>query len=408
MKWTNSKEFFSELLQQARITINGKNPWDMQIHNEKTYNRVIKDGLLGLGEAYMDKWWDSERLDQFFERAIREDLSSKIKANPFLTLKLLMLKIINLQTKERSLEVGLKHYDLGNELFKAMLDSRMNYTCGYWKNATNLEDAQRDKLELTCQKLMLKPGMRLLDIGCGFGGLAKYAAENFGVSVVGITISQQQCDYAKQNCAGLPVEIRFQDYRDLNEKFDRISSLGMFEHVGPLNYRTYMEVANKSLTNDGIFLLHTIGENTSAFSINEWMAKYIFPNAVLPSISQIGTASEGLLVLEDWHNFGADYDKTLMAWHANFIQHWDQLKKYYDERFYRMWNYYLLCCAGSFRARYIQLWQMVFTKNGLLGGYQAPRLEAKSSDLSKPSSFDHSQVESSSTSTHKNTENNLA
>jgi cyclopropane-fatty-acyl-phospholipid synthase len=269
--------------------------------------------------------------------------------------------------------VGFKHYDLGNRLFEAMLDSRMNYTCGYWKNAKNLDEAQLHKLELTCQKLLLKPGMRMLDIGCGFGALAKYAAENYGVKVVGVTISKEQRDYAQQNCAGLPVEIRFQDYRDVNEKFDRIASLGMFEHVGHLNYRTYMNVANKCLSDDGIFLLHTIGSKVSSVASDEWISKYIFPNGMLPSIPQIGNAAEGLFVMEDWHNFGADYDKTLMAWYANFNHHWDQLKSYYDERFYRMWKYYLLSCAGLFRARYTQLWQIVFTKQGILGGYQSPR-----------------------------------
>ena|SRR5579872_4433152 len=370
-----------ELLKSSGIHLNGENPWDIQIYNHNFYNHVLKYGSLGLGQSYLNRWWECKKLDQFFEKIIRADLENKIKSNKWALFKLGLLKIINLQTKIRSLEVGKKHYDLGNNLFECMLDIRMNYTCGYWKNATNLEDAQRDKLELSCQKLMLKPGMRILDIGCGFGALAKYAAEKYNVNVVGITISKEQYEYAQKNCENLPIEIRFQDYRDVNEKFDRVVSLGMFEHVGQKNYRTYMKIVHQCLNNDGIFLLHTIGNNTSNISGDEWITKYIFPNSMIPSIAQIGKSYEGLFVMEDLHNFGADYDKTLMSWYSNFEQNWSKLKNQYDDRFYRMWRYYLLSCAGLFRARHAQLWQIVFSKQGLKGGYQTPRLDIRTSNL---------------------------
>jgi cyclopropane-fatty-acyl-phospholipid synthase len=353
--------------------VNGNNPWDIQVHNEQFYSRVLHEGALGLGESYMDKWWDCARLDQLFERILKARLENKLKTNKRLAIKYLLSRLINFQTKKRALEVGEKHYDLSNELFKYMLDSRMNYTCGFWHNATTLEDAQKNKLELTCQKLWLKPGMRLLDIGCGWGGLAKYAAEQYGVEVVGITISKQQYELAKENCRHLPIEIRFQDYRDINEDFDRIVSLGMFEHVGHLNYLTYMQTIRNHLKDDGLFLLHTIGNNATYFKANEWTTKYIFPNGMLPSIALIGKACEHLFVMEDWHNFGADYDKTLIAWHANFNQHWEELKNQFDERFYRMWNYYLLSSAAGFRTRDLQLWQIVFSKTGIKGGYQVTR-----------------------------------
>lgn len=373
MAKNNLKTYVSELLNFSGIHVNGDSPWDIQIYNEDFYSHVMKYGSLGLGQSYLNQWWECRQLDQFFEKIVRSDIESKIKSNKWALLKLIFLKITNLQTKYRSLEVGKKHYDLGNDLFECMLDKRMNYTCGYWKNADNLDDAQRDKLELSCQKMMLKPGMRILDIGCGFGAFAKYAAENYGVDVVGITISKEQYDYAKNNCKNLPVEIRFQDYRDLNETYDRIVSLGMFEHVGEKNYRTYMKIVHQSLNKDGIFLLHTIGSNISSISSDEWIAKYIFPNSMLPSIAQIGKAYEGLFVIEDLHNFGADYDKTLMSWYAHFEKHHDKLQSQYDERFFRMWRYYLLSCAGLFRARSLQLWQIVFSKEGVMGGYQAPR-----------------------------------
>lgn len=374
MEGNIAKNAIGQLLQIAGITINGNQPWDIQIKNENFYNRTLHNPPLNLGESYMDAWWDCPKLDEFFNRALRANLETKLKKNKLTLLKLFLARILNLQTKERALVVGKQHYDLGNLLFECMLDSRMNYTCGYWKNANNLEEAQLAKLDLVCKKLMLKPGMRMLDIGCGWGALAQHAAKNYGVSVVGITISQEQLAYAKRQCEGLPVEFRFQDYRDVQEKFDRISSLGMFEHVGHLNYPTYLQMANRCLADDGLFLLHTIGSDVTYYRTNEWINKYIFPNGSLPSIAQIGHASERLFVMEDWHNFGADYDKTLMAWHQNFKDNWEtKLKAHYDERFYRMWEYYLLASAGSFRARNMQLWQIVFSKKGITSGYQGVR-----------------------------------
>lgn len=366
------KKIICELLYCAGVSPDGNNPWDITIHNEDFYLRVFHDGSLGLGESYMDGWWDCPNLDQFFDRIISANLHDKIKSDIWLWPKLLLLKLINHQTKNRALIVGQKHYDLGNDLFKSMLDRRMNYTCAYWRNAADLDAAQANKLELCCQKLMLKPGMRVLDIGCGFGAFATYATEHYGVEVVGITISQEQCDYARQNCAGLPVEIRFQDYRDVNEQFDRIVSLGMFEHVGYLNYRTYMNKVASCLHEEGIFLLHTIGSNLTVTRCDPWINKYIFPNGMLPSMLQISKASEGLFIMENWANFGLYYDKTLMAWDANVERHWEHLKAHYDERFHRMWRYYLLSCAGAFRARSMQLWQIVFTKTCFREEYQVP------------------------------------
>ncbi|WP_454784802.1 cyclopropane fatty acyl phospholipid synthase [Legionella sp. WA2024007413] len=366
------KEIVTDLLHSAGITPNGSEPWDIQINNEALYARIFNGGSLALGESYMDEWWDCKSLDQFFTRILLAQLDQKIKSDKWLWPKLIWLKLINHQSRKRALEVGRRHYDLGNDLFKSMLDSRMNYTCGYWKNANDLETAQLNKLELSCQKLKLEPGMRVLDIGCGFGALAKYAAENYGVNVVGITISKEQFEYAKQNCSGLPIEIRFQDYRDVHEQFDRVVSLGMFEHVGYRNYRTYMQKARDCLKDNGLFLLHTIGGNSTTTTTDPWINKYIFPNGMIPSMAQISVASEEVFTMENWANFGAYYDHTLMAWHEHFERNWDYLKEHYDQRFYRMWRYYLLACAGTFRARTNQLWQIVFSKNGVPGGYQEP------------------------------------
>ncbi|OGT63754.1 MAG: cyclopropane-fatty-acyl-phospholipid synthase [Gammaproteobacteria bacterium RIFCSPHIGHO2_12_FULL_45_12] len=362
-----------QLLNAAGVQVDGDNPWDIQIHNQAFYQRVLNQGALGLGEAYMDHWWDCQRLDQFIEQVISADLEAKVQVTLWMRLKLMLYQIVNYQNQRRAFQVGEKHYDIGNHLFECMLDSRMNYTCGYWKTARDLEQAQLDKLELVAKKLMLRSGMRVLDIGCGFGALAKYLAERYDVSIVGVTISKEQCHYARKNCEGLPVEIVLQDYRHISGQFDRVVSLGMFEHVGQLNYQTYMKVVHQVLKEDGLFLLHTIGSLTSSVSTNRWIEKYIFPNGMLPSIAQIGKSIEGLFVMEDWQNFGADYDKTLMAWDKNFRQHWDELKQQYDDRFYRMWQFYLLGSAGSFRARQLQLWQIIFSRQGLRGGYQSLR-----------------------------------
>jgi cyclopropane-fatty-acyl-phospholipid synthase len=367
------KNNITEMLSLAGIGINGNNPWDIKVHNEKFYVRTLADGSLGLGEAYIENWWDSPRPDEFFARLLNENLENRVKENWKLLSEIIFSRIFNRQSYSHATINAQKHYDLGNELFVRMLDKRMVYTCGYWNDAATLDEAQENKLYLTCKKLNLQPGMNVLDIGCGWGSFAKFAAENYNVHVTGITVSKDQAKLGEKMCEGLPIKIKLMDYRDLNEKFDRIVSLGMFEHVGHKNYRTYMQIANRCLKEDGLFLLHTIGSNTSNTFMDPWMNKYIFPGGMLPSVKQIGQAIEGLFVMEDWHNFSADYDKTLMAWHDNFVQNWDKLKDHYDEKFFRMWKYYLLMCAGSFRARKNQLWQVVLSKKGVSGGYVSPR-----------------------------------
>lgn len=369
----NAKQTVQEILKTAGIEINGMRSYDIKVHNPGFYSKVFGKGSLGLGELYMDKWWDCKKLDEFFNKILRMQLDKKVINLKKILGAVIKAKIINLQKRSRAYEIGKKHYDIGNNLYKNMLDKRMIYSCGYWKNAKNLEQSQEAKLKLICEKIGLKFGMKILDIGCGWGGFSKYAAEKYKVKVVGITVSKEQAELAKKACKGLPIEIRLQDYRNLNEKFDRIISLGMFEHVGHKNYRTYFKKVNECLKPDGLFLLHTIGGNISKNFIDPWIDKYIFPSAVIPSAKQIVLTTEDLFVIEDWHNFGIDYDKTLMEWHKNFKKNWNKIKKDYDERFYRMWEYYLLSCAGSFRARKNHVWQIVFSKNGVKGGYESVR-----------------------------------
>jgi len=364
MAKNNEKAVLEKFLQKAGVTINGDKPYDIQVHNDKMYKRCFSDGLLGIGESYMDGWWDCEELDQLIERVTRINIRKTFEKNWKLVWPILKFRIFNLQKISRAFIVGEKHYDVGNDLYKAMLDNRMLYTCGYWKNAGNLDDSQEAKLELVCKKIGLEQGMTVLEYGCGFGSFAKYAAEKYGAKVTGLTVSKEQVKLGQEMCKGLPVEILLEDYRKINGEFDRVISIGILEHVGYKNYRTYMERTHRNLKDDGIAFIHTIGANVSNTGANPWTHKYIFPNGMLPSIAQISTAMEGLFVMEDWHNFGEDYDKTLMAWYDNFEKAWPELKTQYGERFYRMWRYYLLTCAGAFRARDIQLWQIVMTKPG--------------------------------------------
>lgn len=362
----------AKLLSTAGVTLNGSAPYDPQIHHQRFYQRVLAQGSLGLGESYMDGWWDCDALDELVSHLLTAQLERHIHSWRLL-LPFLWSRLINLQSTSRAFTIGRRHYDLGNDLYTAMLDARMTYTCGYWQQATTLDQAQEAKLDLVCRKLNLQHGQRVLDIGCGWGSFAGFAAAKYGATVVGVTVSKEQVALAKARYSTLPVEFRLADYRTLRETFDHIVSLGMFEHVGVKNYRTYFQVARRCLADQGLFLLHTIGGNHSVYSTDPWIEKYIFPNSMLPSAAQITAAAENLFVLEDWHSFGTDYDKTLLAWWHNVEQHWPELAAKYGERFYRMWRFYLLACAGSFRSRKNQLWQIVLSPNGVHGGYQSIR-----------------------------------
>ena len=368
-----SKHHYQKILTQAGVTLGGANPWDIQVYDDRFWKRVGLFGTLGFGEAYIDGWWDTPRLDQLICRLAALRVEQKVLNIP----KLLCgatAKFKNLQSISRSKMVGLQHYDLDNELYKAMLGDRMVYTCAFWGDSSDLNVAQENKLELVCEKLGLDAGMHLLDIGCGWGSFARYAAQTRNVKVTGVTISREQGILAQDWCANLPVDIRIQDYRDIkeHEKFDRVVSLGMFEHVGRKNYKNYMRFVRQHLLPEGLALIQTIGLSYKTNGIDPWVAKYIFPNSEIPTISRISSAIEGVLKLEDWHNFGADYDKTLMAWHDNFSGYWVHHSEKYDHRFYRLWNYYLLMFAGLFRARNLDLWQLVLSPNGVKGGYSRP------------------------------------
>jgi cyclopropane-fatty-acyl-phospholipid synthase len=367
------RDNLEKLLQGSDIYFNGNNPWDIRVYNADLYERVLTQGSLGLGEAYMDEWWDCPQLDELFCKLCSFDMEHKLVVIAQTISNKVWSFIANHQSKQLAPEHIKWHYDIGNDLYSAMLDDTLAYSCAYWKQANDLHTAQLHKFDLICRKLNLQKGQHILDIGCGWGGFVKYAAEHYGVECVGVTLSQEQANLAREVCQNLPIDIRLIDYRELNETFDHIISVGMFEHVGHKNYREYMSVVHRCLNDDGLFLLHTIGSKLSVTTVDKWMGKYIFPGGVLPSIRQIAKSSEGKFIIEDLHNFGADYDKTLIAWFNNFNHNWESIIENYDHRFFLMWKYYLLSCAGAFRARDNQLWQIILSKKGIKGGYCSVR-----------------------------------
>lgn len=383
------KLLIEKLLQEADIELNGNRKGDIIVYNEDFYKTVVLGGTLALGETYMKKWWDCENLDFFFYKLvsnrekIEQEIRNEIMNNPIkyffknykILLHLFLTKIMNFQTQTKSNEVIDKHYQIGDDLYKIMLDETLTYTCAYWKEADSLKKAQEQKYELICKKLKLKRGMSILDIGCGYGGFAYYASKHYGVEVYGVTLSQNQANIAMEKCKDLKVKIEVKDYRDVKGEFDRILSIGMIEHVGYKNYKSYMSIINNLLKKDGISLVHTIGIINSVTSVDPWFEKYIFPNGMLPSIAQLSSSMEDFkFVIEDVENFGWSYDLTLLEWNKNFVQNWKQIENNYSDEFYRMWQYYLLSSAGFFRSRQIHLWQIVFTKKQNPNIYESVRL----------------------------------
>jgi cyclopropane-fatty-acyl-phospholipid synthase len=352
-----------EILQRAGIAIGGDAPWDIQVNDERVYTRVLRDGTLGVGESYVEGWWDCRAIDQMFERVTRAGLELELRESWVFLANAVKARIVNLQAT-RAFEVGERHYDVGNDLYRAMLDPRMVYTCAYWRQADNLAAAQEAKLDLVCRKIGARAGMRILDLGCGWGGFAAFAAQNYGASVVGYTVSREQWAWAQEHHAKLSVDVRLDDYRKATGSYDAVVSMGLMEHVGPKNHRAYMELAARCLAPGGVVFVHTIGGNEPTAQIDPWYHKYIFPNAVIPTLGQLATAMDDLLVVEDVQNIGPDYDKTLMAWWTNFERSWPALRGRYGDRFYRMWKFYLMTSAAQFRARALNLYQLSATTIG--------------------------------------------
>jgi len=399
------------------VDINGDKPSDMKFNTNKMWYRMVKYHIgidrLAVGEGYMDGLWDCDDLQTFFEKVFLEShyAFNKHSMRVSKLVHSLPLLAFNLQSKSRCKKDISSHYDIGNDLFKLMLDRSMNYSCGYWtKNAflnptigenelqvkTNtlcetLDEAQLNKMLLIARKLNLSPGMTILDIGCGWGYLAKFLAINFDVHVLGITISKEQIKYATTTdleqheldflrIPGLKSEgtgtfkFELRDYRDTKETFDRIVSVGMLEHVGKKNYDEYFKICHRNLKDDGLALIHTIGVcHDFVPQVEPWCNKYIFPGGMTPYQHQIVKATFGRFVIEDWHNMGYNYYRTLNVWHKNFLKSWPQLEGKYDQRFKRMWEFFLCSSAALFKTRRLNLWQIVLSKDGFQGGYVSLR-----------------------------------
>jgi cyclopropane-fatty-acyl-phospholipid synthase len=357
------------ILARADVRVDGRRPWDIHVRRQRFFARVLADAELGFGESYMDGDWDCHRLDELASRIFAAELD-RIAPRPVDLVNALIARILTRQTPRRVRRDVAPHYDLGNDLFEAMLDTRyMAYTCAYWRGgARTLEEAQEAKLDLVCRKLTLEPGMRVLDIGCGWGGLARFAAERYGASVTGVTLSREQAALGMARAAGLPVELRVEDYRDTSGTFDRVVSIGCLEHIGHRNHRRFFEVVRSRLADGGYALVHSIGVCRTEYRGGRFLDKYIFPLVNLPSIAQIGRGIDGLFVLDDAHNIGTDYDRTLMEWHTRFQSAWPSLQERYGTllggRFKRMFEFYLLTSAGFVRSRRAQVWQMVLTPPG--------------------------------------------
>ena len=372
-----ARRIVERALNEADVQLNGTRHWDITVHDDRFFERVLTHGSLGAGESYMDQWWDCDRIDDMAYRVLRHGFANNI-GSPFRKfLATAQVLFRDLQKGQGARRVAQIHYDLPVSLFEAMLGTTMNYSCGYWREAGDLTAAQMSKMELICRKLGLKHGMRLLDIGCGWGGLAHYAATRYSSRVVGITVSDVQANYAVAKCRDLPVTIHCLDYRDASQNefgtFDAITSVGMLEHVGPKNYAKFFGVAANLLGPDGLLLVQTFGRERSE-PIDPWINRYIFPNSYVPSARELCDATNGLFVTEDWHNFGADYDRTLLAWEENFERWAEHTWKRTDPRAYRMWRYYLLTFAAGFRVRdRAQLWQLILAPRGVPGGYRSIR-----------------------------------
>ncbi len=363
----------TELLAKAGIAVGGSEPYDLQVNDDRFWARVLKDRELGLGEAYQDAWWDAERVDEFLVKVFTADLRSAIRPSPALVWNVARSRLTNRQTTSRAARNARAHYDIGNDLYRRMLGEEMVYSCAVWGGADDLASAQEAKLDLICRKLHLEPGMRVLDIGCGWGGFARHAASRYGAHVVGISPAGEQIAEARDRAGDLPVEFHQQDYREVTGTYDRIVSIGMFEHVGPRNYPGFFDRCGELLASDGLMLHHTIGSNESKESTDAWFDRYIFPGGVVPSLHQIAGAAQPRWTIEDVHNLGPDYDRTLMEWFDRIEARWHEIP-HYDERFRRTWRYYLLSSAASFRVRNLQLFQVVFSRTGRVSPtYRATR-----------------------------------
>lgn len=340
------------------------------IKNDACFDKMFQKGELGTAESYMDGDWESNDLEYVLYTILDNhgSIVEKLKSQSwwlfyafFVTQYKRFFSKNTLITSKQNIKM---HYDVGNDLYEKMLGQHMQYTCAYFHRPDmTLDEAQEAKMALIAKKLDLQPGMKVLDIGCGFGHMVNYIATRYDVQITGINISEAQLSHAKANFSRNNVRFLLQDYRDVDEKYDRIYSIGMIEHVGKANYPVYFDKCFDCLNDDGLILVHTITYSERLWISNEtnsFIMKYIFPESELPHVSDFLQAYNNRWQLEDFQNFGMSYAKTLRSWRKN-IGNWEGLDEY-DERFRKMWNFYLQEMAAMFHHKTAGLGQFVFTK----------------------------------------------
>lgn len=353
------------MLSAADVRLDGARPWDLRVRDPRFYRKAVVQGSIGFGESYMDGWWDTGDLEELFARIIRVGLDRDRQFAPVHLGYGLFTRLFNNQTKSRARRVAERHYDFGNDLFFEFLGRYKNYSCGYYDGTDDLDEAQRRKMDLLCRKLGLRAGDRVLDVGGGWGEIARYMADHYGARVTSINISEEQMRFSREHCRGASVEIVKCDYRDLKGTYDKIAVIAMLTHVGHKNYRAFMEKAHACLAPGGTMIIESVGGNRSFSHIDPWIDRYIFPGALIPSVAQFGRAFEGLFVVEDWHNFGPHYVKTLRAWNDRLQQAWPRLKdRYGGDRTRRMFEFFFRMASAAFRERDLQHWHIVLTRKG--------------------------------------------
>lgn len=342
---------------------------DWYIHQPGALGRIVRNPELALGETYMEGAWDvgEGQLSAFLGLLMR-NVPQPQPGSPWHSVENLLHTLHTWNPIRRSYRNVAHHYDLDEWLFRQFLDQDMQYSCAYFQEPDiSLEEAQRAKCRHILHKLQLRPGQRVLDIGCGWGGLALYLAERAGVQVTGLTLSKEQLRVARLRAKerGLDGKVRFllEDYRQHEGRYDRISSVGMFEHVGQPHYRRYFETVHKLLADDGIALIHTIGRQRRDSATNPWIRRYIFPGGAIPALSEIDEALKPTtLITTDVEVLRLHYAYTLAAWQNRFRKARTRIAERLGERFCRMWEFYLAGCENAFRWRDLVVFQIQLAK----------------------------------------------
>jgi cyclopropane-fatty-acyl-phospholipid synthase len=348
----------------------------LNVSDDSVWYDIITKANLGIAEGYMHGKIDVDPLPLFLSLLNDTSIGTRRKEK-FDVLGMvigaieaptqMMGWLFNLQTKELSSRVTKQHYDAGNDLYEVMLGPSMSYTCAYWKDAENLDQAQEAKFNLIMRKLELQPGMKVADLGMGWGTAAAYMHKHGKVNVTGVSLSEKQVEWAQNNLVKDGLRFIWSDYRehcedpDIVGTYDRIYSIGMFEHIGPKNYEPFFKCIKALLKPDGLAVVHTIGEPDFVAASDQFLEKYIFPGAVIPTLPMATKAFEHHFILEDFQNFGHDYSKTLAAWHVNSLKFFRENPNAYSPEFQRMWEYYLKMCEALFELRINQLWHFVLS-----------------------------------------------